>query len=117
MGGSSKTYGNRARYSAGKPNARPQSLANRMDSESSAHAGDELLQFPPVNNISRPTARFRSQTCSGPFRVDVNAVHFPSGEVTGWVESTGNGATCTVVFLVVGSNCIMVDVRFATTSK
>jgi len=116
MGGSSKTYGNRTRYSAGKPNARSQSLANRMDPESSAHAGDKLLQFPPVNNISRPSA-LRSQTCSGPFRADVNAVHFPSGETTGFLKSSGTGAICAVTFLVEGSNCIKVDFRFATNSK
>lgn len=110
-------YGKRARYSAGKPKARSQSLANRIDFESSAQVGDELLQFPPVNSISRPSERFRSQTCSGPFRVNVNTAHFPSGEATGFVVSTGTGATCAVVFPVVGSNCIMADVRFATTSK
>jgi hypothetical protein len=64
-GFSTVVHGSGARYSAGRPKARPQSLANRIDFESSAHAGDELLQFPPVNRVSRPSARLRSQICSG----------------------------------------------------
>ncbi len=50
-----------ARYSAGRPNARPQSLANTTDPESSSHAGEKLLQLPPDNRCSLPLERSRIQ--------------------------------------------------------
>src|SRR5215470_15568521 len=40
-------YRTDARYKAGNPKALPQSLAKTTAFESSSHAGDQLLHFPP----------------------------------------------------------------------
>jgi hypothetical protein len=108
---------NGARYKEGNPNPRPQSLAKRMPLESNSQAGEELLQFPPVNCLSLPVAKSRSQIREGPFCADSNATNFPSGETTETLKSAGTGIARGIVSPVVGSNCIIVEVRFATNSK
>ncbi len=59
-----------ARYNAGSPNARSQSLANRIAFESNSQAGEELLQLPPVKRLSCPLVRSRSHMCTGPSCAD-----------------------------------------------
>jgi hypothetical protein len=85
--------------------------------ESNSQAGEELLQFPPVNCLSLPLDRSRSQICDGPFFADSKAIHFPFGETAEISESGGTGMASATAFPVDGSNFIMVEVRFATNSK
>ena len=59
-----------ARYKAGRPKARPQSLANKTAVESSSQAGEVLLQFPPVSRLVWPVEESRNQICTGPFWED-----------------------------------------------
>src|SRR5204863_8173733 len=108
---------NRARYSAVTPKALPQSLAKRTARESGSHAGDPLVQFPPVRRSAFPLATSRSQICCDPVRSDVKATHLPSGETE---ESflpiiTGNGVGS--AFPVDEFNRMMVDLPCATSSK
>src|ERR1700723_2014605 len=107
----------RARYKAGNPNARPQSLAKRKAFESNSQAGEELLQLPPFRRLSAPLGRSRSHICVGPSRADSNAIHLPFGETAETAGSAGTDIASCVTVLVDGSNSIMVEVRFATSSK
>src|SRR5579862_3020839 len=106
-----------ARYNAGSPNARWQSLAKRSALESNSHTGAELLQFPPVRRISRPVDRSRSQMCVGPSWADSNAIHFPFGETTAEGLSASAAMAIGVDRRLDGSNSIMVEFRLATSSK
>src|ERR1700730_5277655 len=109
--------GNCARYNAGSPLARPQSLAKRRAFEFNSHVGDELLQFPPVRGVAFALATFRSQTCFGPVTVEVYAIQFPSGETTESVTSAETGMDGLATVRVAGSNCMIVELPWATSSK
>src|ERR1700728_3867742 len=112
-----------ARYNAGNPIPRPQSLANTIALESNSQAGDSLLQFPPVSCRSAPVATLRSQICLGPLRSGSNAIHCPSHDGTESATSAGDKADVAVgkargaTRRVAGSNAMVVETPCETSSK
>jgi hypothetical protein len=111
------SIGNCARYNAGSPIAHPQSLAKRIAFECNSHAGYELLQFPPVRGCVFAVTTFRSQTCFGPVNIEVYAIHFPSGETAESAAPVDDGKDRGPTVPVEGSNCMIVEVPCATSSK
>ena len=108
---------NGARYSAGRPIPRSQSLAKTIAFESSSHAGEKLLQFPPVTGIDGPPPTRRTQICFDPRVRPVYTIHFPSGETSESVVSVRAGGDCGTNFLVDRSNSMIFEVRPATSSN
>ena len=108
---------NGARYSAGRPIPRSQSLAKTIAFESSSHAGEKLLQFPPVTGIAGPPPTRRTQICFDPRVRPVYTIHFPSGETSESVVSVRAGGDCGTNFLVDRSNSMIFEVRPATSSN
>lgn len=95
----------------------PQSLAKMIAFESKSHAGEVLLQFPPVRGSAVLLAASRSQICLGPLSVDSKATHFPSGEATELATTAEFAKNPGATLRVDGSNAMIVEDLCATSSK
>jgi hypothetical protein len=88
----------RARYSAGNPVLRSQSLAKITALESSSHTGEVLLHRPEVNSRTAPLWLFFSRSCSHPLSGDSQTVHVPSGDTKDSArEGTGIPNACVAI--------------------
>src|SRR5579862_4085816 len=107
----------RARYRAGKPRPRSQSLAKTMALESNSQAGEKLLQAPPVSKVARDPSVGCSHTCFDPPRWTVKASHLPSGDGAGPGVSPAASAELTPTVPVEGSRSHQVEAPCSTNSN
>jgi hypothetical protein len=105
-----------ARYKAGRPIPRPQSLAKMSAFESSSQAGAKLVHSPPVSRTFRLPSLLCNQICLGS-AAEVIASHRPSGEGTGASVSSTLPGDFVVSRSVAGSNDIRVEALCATSSN